>query len=787
MFAKPARLLLLLLAASPCEHGAPAPAVARPGPAAIVEPPPPIEAAPAAPVPNLAPIEELVSSALAQSKLPGCVVVIGRGSGIVYEKAFGLRQVLPEKEPMTEDTLFDLASLTKPIVTATAIVVLADRHLLGLDDAIVRYLPELFPGERGAITVRQLLTHVSGLPAETPLGDYEHGREEALRRIASARLLAPPGSKFVYSDIGYVVLEEVVRRSTGVDLPAFAYGSIFSPLGMTETTFLPGDALRLRAAPTEVRDGGFIRGDVHDPRAFRLGGVAGHAGLFSTAKDLARYAEMLLSRGSLGGVRVLSPEAVAAMTAPHDVPGGIRALGWDMQTRYSINRGTSLSRRAFGHGGYTGTSMWIDPERDLFIIFLSNRVHPDGKGSINALAGDIATFVGHAFDPSPDASEVALAGAPVKLGVDVLAAEHFARLAGAHVALLTNDTARTGGGARTVEVLAAAPSVSLVALLSPEHGLGADRDQRVADGVDTGSHLPIHSLYGENKAPTPEMLAGVDTIVADLPDAGVRFYTYASTLHQTMRVAARLGLRVVVLDRPNPIDGVDVAGPVLQAAEQSFVNHHPLPIRHGMTMGELAEMINADEHLGLALDVVRMKGYRRAAYFDETGLAFRPPSPNLRTVDEALLYPAVAQVEGTNVSVGRGTDAPFEMLGAPWIDGKKLAAAIATQQLGGLVVSVARFTPNSSAYAGVECQGARLRVVDRAKFEPIRTGIALALALRKLYRDKWNPTRLHEMIGHPGVTAAILDLRPLAQIESLWKEDLDAFQMKRAKYLLYPP
>jgi uncharacterized protein YbbC (DUF1343 family) len=204
-----------------------------------------------------------------------------------------------------------------------------------------------------------------------------------------------------------------------------------------------------------------------------------------------------------------------------------------------------------------------------------------------------------------------------------------------------------------------------------------------------------------------------------------------------------------------------------------------------MTMGELAEMINADEHLGLALDVVRMQGYRRAAYFDETGLTFRPPSPNLRTLDETLLYPAVAQVEGTNVSVGRGTDAPFEVLGAPWIDGKKLASALVADQLGGLLVSVAHFTPKSSTYAGVECNGVRLRVADRGKFEPIRTGIALARALRMLYRDKWNASRLHEMIGHAAVTAAILDLRPLAQIEALWKEDLDAFQLKRGKYLLY--
>jgi len=774
--------LFLLLATAACDRAAPLSTPTTPAPT----PTPAIaEAAPDARAvagPSFEGIEPLVDAALAQGKLPGCVVAIGRRSGIVYQKAFGFRQLLPEKEPMTEDTLFDLASLTKPIATATSIMVLVDRHRLALDEPAARYLPELAALGKGAITIRQLLIHVSGLPAETPLGDYEHGRSEALRHIMNVALVAPPGKKFVYSDIGYLLLEEIIRRVAGGELPAFAQDNIFGPLGMSETAFWPGEPLRLRAAPTEVRDGGFIRGDVHDPRAFRLGGAAGHAGLFSTARDLARYARMVLSAGSLDSVQVLSPESVAKMTAPHDVPGGLRALGWDVQSRYSTNRGTSLSRRAYGHGGYTGTSLWIDPERDVFIIFLSNRVHPDGKGSINALAGDIATLAGKAFAP---AREEADGGGKVKLGIDVLAAENFARLRGARIALLTNDAARAGNGTRSVDVFASAPGLTLVSLLTPEHGLGANRDEAIGNGIDPGSHLPVYSLYGEAKAPTADMLAGVDTIVADLQDVGARFYTYASTVHLTMQVAARLGLRMVILDRPNPIDAVDVAGPMLQPSEMSFVNHHPLPIRHGMTMGELGEMINADEHLGLKLDIVLLQNYRRSAYFDETGLAFVPPSPNLRTVDETLLYPAIALVEGTNVSVGRGTDTPFEVLGAPWIDGNKLRSAISGGELA-LTVTPTRFTPKTSVYAGTECQGIRLHVDDRRKFDPVRTGITLALALRKLYRDRWNASRLHEMIGDPAVTAAILDLRPRSNIEGLWKDDLEAFRAKRTKYLLYP-
>ena len=367
-------------------------------------------------------IDRLVAEAIAQGKLPGCVVVIGRAGGIVYQQAFGSRALLPDKEAMTLDTIFDLASLTKPIATATALMVLVDRGKIDLDERVVRYLPEFRAHGKEAISIRQLLTHVSGLPADTPVADYEHGRATALKHVMALSLKAPPGSKSIYSDAGFLVLEEVIRRVTGTDLSAFAENAIFHPLGMNETGFLPSANLRPRIAPTEKRGDAWIRGDVHDPRAYRLGGIAGHAGLFSTAKDLARYARMVLAAGTLDGGRVLSAETLRKMLAPHDVPGGIRALGWDMQSTYSTNRGTALSRRAVGHGGYTGTSLWIDPEQDLFVIFLSNRVHPDGKGSVNTLAGAIATLAGATFA----ATTAPTAGSSLALGIDVLAAENFA-------------------------------------------------------------------------------------------------------------------------------------------------------------------------------------------------------------------------------------------------------------------------------------------------------------------------------------------------------------------------
>ena len=736
-------------------------------------------------------IDRLVAEALAQGKLPGCVVAVGRASGVVYQKAFGARALLPEKEAMTLDTIFDLASLTKPIATATALMVLAEQGKVDLDERAARYVPAFGTHGKDAITLRQLLTHVSGLPAETPVADYEHGRAGAMKHILALSLKAPPGSKFIYSDVGFLVLEEVIRRVTGGDLAAFADASIFRPLAMNDTGFLPPASARPRIAPTEKRGDAWIRGDVHDPRAYRLGGVAGHAGLFSTANDLARYARMVLGAGVLDGARVLSAQSAAKMLAAHDVPGGIRALGWDMQSAYSANRGTALSRRAVGHGGYTGASLWIDPNQDLFVIFLSNRVHPDGKGSINALAGAIATLAGTTLAPTT----VPTASSPLALGIDVLAAESFARLRGLRLALLTNDSARTHDGARTTDVLAARRDLTLVSLLSPEHGLSASRDERIEDGVDAKTKLAVGSLYGGALSPRTARSTGprpvtlppaIDAVVVDLPDVGARFFTYASTLHATMRAAAERGLRVIVLDRPNPIDGIDVAGPMLKASEMSPVNHHPLPVRHGMTMGELAELMNADEHLGLRLEVVHMAGYDRRAYFDETGLVWWPPSPNLRSVGQTVLYAGVALLEATNVSVGRGTDTPFEVIGAPWIDGRALAAELKQAGLAGVSFEITSFTPLENRYKGALCHGIRLRVANRSVFEPVRTGLAMALALRKLHGKDWDAARLRRMLGDPGVAQAILDGRSLSEVEALFRDDLDAFRAKRAKYLQYP-
>jgi uncharacterized protein YbbC (DUF1343 family) len=749
-------------------------------------------------------VDRAVEEAMADRKVPGAVVVLGRRDGALLRRAYGFRELQPDRVPMTLDTVFDLASLTKPVATATGLMVLVDRGLVALGDPLAKYLPEFAACGKGAITLQHLLLHVSGLPADIPTADFEHGRDEAIRRICSASLRAAPGVKSIYSDVGFILLEEVVRRVTGKELPDFAREAVFGPLGMDDTGFVPSGDRKARAAWTEEVDGEWRAGVVHDPRAFRLGGVAGHAGLFSTGDDLARYARAILGGGQLEGHRVLSAQSVGAMIAPYDVPGGIRTLGWQVDSSW---KSAALSPRAFGHFGFTGTAMWIDPDADLFVVVLTNRVHPDGTGDAKPLVARISTLAAQAIAPGVGRVEacvdaVAGAGSPpepaadVRTGIDVLREEGFARLQGAHVGLITNTTGRARDGTSTVDLLASAPGVALVALFAPEHGLGADHEGKLAGGYDEKTGLPVYSLYGDTFAPTPQMLAGIDTLVFDVQDVGTRFFTYASTMRRAMQTARDHDLRFVVLDRPNPIDGVDVAGPVLSPSGRSFVNYHALPVRHGMTVGELAWLFDADDHLGLNLSVVTMRGWRRASYGDETGLPWVNPSPNLHAVSEALLYPALGLLEATNLSVGRGTEAPFERVGAPWIDADLLASALAAEALPGVTFVPETFTPEartdlvgrrgpSPAYAGQVCHGVHVTVTDRAQFEPVRTGLAIARALRHAYRSEWDYDKLDRLVGNADVVKAIDAGLPLASIVDTYRDQLAAFVSKREKYLLY--
>jgi uncharacterized protein YbbC (DUF1343 family)/CubicO group peptidase (beta-lactamase class C family) len=783
---------------------------------------------------RLARIDGVVAEGLTKKQMPGCVVLVGRQGCVTFCKAYGDRAVEPEREPMTIDTVFDLASVTKPVATATSVMLLIERGQLRLSDRVSQHIPEFAANGKQAITVLHLLTHQGGLIADNSINDYADGAEKAIENIWQLKPTAEPGAKFIYSDVGFIVLGELVRKLTGQSVHEFSRDNIFVPLGMAATGYLPPDELRLRAAPTEQRDGHWMRGEIHDPRAFKLGGVAGHAGLFGTADDLAVFAQMLLNRGEFCGVQILGPQTVDLMTRPVAVPGGTRCLGWDHRTGYSSNRGETMSSRAFGHGGFTGTALWIDPHLELFVVFLSNRVHPNGKGLVNPLIGKIGTIAASAvLDAPPELSPLSPpgeragvrgpsgpettptqpaadgrtpGGAPltsrqepspprgegsIKLdvvtGVDVLRRDNFKQLAGRRVGLITNHTGVARDGVSTIKLLHTAPGVKLVALFSPEHGaLGKLDKDNIADGRDPETGLPVFSLYGATRQPTADMLRGIDTLVFDIQDIGTRFYTYVSTMGLAMKACAEHNVKFVVLDRPNPINGVTVEGPVLDAGKESFVGFHRIPVRHGMTVGELAQLFQADLKLDLNLTVIRCEGWKRSSYFDSTGLKWIDPSPNMRSLNAAVLYPGIGLLETTNISVGRGTDTPFELIGAPWMQADVLARELTAVELPGIRFEpVERFQPSSSKWAGTHCKGVRFVVTNREEFQSVRTGLAIGVVLQKHFGSHWDTKSLDRLLCHDGVLRGVTTGQSLSEIESTFARDLREFRERRKKFLLY--
>jgi uncharacterized protein YbbC (DUF1343 family) len=375
---------------------------------------------------------------------------------------------------------------------------------------------------------------------------------------------------------------------------------------------------------------------------------------------------------------------------------------------------------------------------------------------------------------------------PAKTGIDVLAAEGFARLKGRKVGLITNHTGQAVDGTPTIDLLFKADGVKLVALFSPEHGIRGELDEKVGDTVDAKTGLPVYSLYGERRKPTAETLKGIDTLVYDIQDIGCRFYTYISTLGLVLEAAKEHGLRVVVLDRPNPIGGVAVEGPIRDPGRSSFVAYHGLPVRHGLTVGELAKLFNADLDLKVDLDVVQVTGWRRGDHFDRTGLTWRNPSPNMRHLTAALLYPGIGLLETTNVSVGRGTERPFEWIGAPWIDGQRLAAELARRELPGVRFVPVNRTPISSTNKGLACGGVDIIAIDWSKVSPVRLGLEIAVTLRALYPEKWQTKNFDRLLVHKATYDGVVSGKSVADLEQAWQPELDAFRKRRAAVLLYP-
>ncbi|HRI03707.1 MAG TPA: DUF1343 domain-containing protein [Pyrinomonadaceae bacterium] len=822
-------------------------------------------------------IDALVAADIAAKKLPGAVVVVGHKGKIVFRKAYGNRSLVPNVEKMTVDTIFDVASLTKPIATATSIMILVEQGNLRLNDTIGKFIHDIDDENAKRVTIQQLLTHTSGYAPDFDLREKWTGRDGMLAALKKEKLKTAPGTKFVYSDIGFIVLGEIVHRlsnrfsfeffGNAISLPsnlvdsrffatwADSVGKITPPIAFD--TLLVFSKLEKRIAPTENIRGQnnylgskfegdektgseILRGRVHDPTAYRMGGEAGHAGLFSTADDLARYCQMMLNGGTLDGKRVMSAQTVAKMTAPIVVSedGATRGLGWDINTAFSSNRGELFPLGSFGHTGFTGTSVWIDRVSQTFVVFLSNRVHPDGKGDVTPLRAKIATVVASAIEDTPVevyrlaestynsavaaqmpkfvsgqqsavSSQQFIGNQIVKLptppgqlppldgmrpygrlgsvlnGIDILARDKFKQLEGLKIGLVTNQTGRNLAGKQTIDILKEAPNVKLVALFSPEHGIRGLVDDKVSDSVDEKTGLPIYSLYGETRRPKPEQLKDLDAIVYDIQDIGTRFYTYTATLKNVLEEAAKAGKPVFILDRPNPIGGTDVEGPLADEDRLSFIAAHTIPVRYGMTIGELGMMMNTERKIGADLRVIKMENWSRAMWFDETGQTWINPSPNMRSLTEATLYPGIGLLEASNLSVGRGTDTPFEVIGAPWLDGQKLAKYLNERGIKGVRFVPIRFKPNASVFKDEQLSGVNIIITNRDEFNSVRTGVEIAVALRKLYPTEWNVDKYLNLLLNKDIFEWVKRGDTPEEIEGAAKAGVDDFLKRRTPFLLY--
>lgn len=774
-------------------------------------------------------VDGIVKDAIENHEVPGAVVLIGHNGRVVYRKAFGHRSLEPTVEPMTVDTIFDMASLTKCIATGMSVMRLVETGVVRLNDPVAKYIPQFAANGKEQITVRELLTHYSGLRPDLDLDQPWQGYDEAMQRIYAEKPVNPPGARFVYSDINFETLGELVSRVSGMPLDKYAKAHVFIPLGMMHTTFNPPASWRRKIAPTQWGNATMntpvgaaismgphemLRGVVHDPTARRMGGVAGHAGLFSTGDDVAKFAQAMLDR------KALDPLIIEKMTTPQQPPNAtsLRGLAWDIDSSFSTNRGDLLPVGSYGHTGFTGTSLWIDPVTDTYVIILSNSVHPDGKGSAVGIRSKIATAVAAALQLSPPEKEqlrlanitgynetqttvrrIAARNGAVLTGIDVLEASDFKALKEGPkrkpdgdriIGIMTNQSGIDGQGRRTIDVLANVPGIKLAAIFAPEHGATGTLDTTdIGNSVDQATRVPIYSIYGATDAarhPPLDVMQTLDAVVIDIQDVGVRYYTYDTHVGYFLEAGAKTDTEIVVLDRPNPVGGMLVQGPLSDPGTENFVNYTREPTRHGMTTGELAKFFNGERHLNARLTVIPMQGWIRGDWFDSTGLTWINPSPNLRTMNEEALYTGIGIIEGTNISVGRGTDTPFEWLGAPWIKARELADSLNSRQIEGVRFVPVSFTPASNRYANQLCNGVSMIVLDRYTLDGPELGIEVASALHKLYPNDYKLDRWMDLLANRATFDAISRGDDPRFVAEQWRKDLDDFMQVRQNYLIYP-
>ncbi|MCF7787062.1 MAG: DUF1343 domain-containing protein [Prosthecobacter sp.] len=727
-------------------------------------------------------LRAVVSKAVAKGNPPGAVLWF-ESEDKKMTMVEGQRALVPAKEPMTEDTVFDAASLTKVVATLPCVLILMEQGKIELNAEVRRYIPEF----RAGITVRHLLTHTSGLKAGIPKEPEWTGYAEGIARAIASEPDGPPDRFFRYSDINFILLGEIVQRVSGTQLNEFAAKHVFAPLHMDSTRFLPPEDWRPRIAPTEKDENGvMLRGVVHDPTSRKMGGVTGHAGLFTTAGDLAKYARMILQ----GGAGILKPETVKLMTTPQTLATVFerRGLGWDIDSTFSRPRGKTFPIGSFGHTGFTGTSLWIEPASKTFVIFMSSRLHPNGKGSVRDLYEEIGTAAANCVKLTPANGPPwprAETEVPTVMnGIDVLVRRKFAELQGLRIGLVTNQTGIDAQRHSTIDLLAKAPGVKLKKLFSPEHGIRGELDQeKISNSTDKKTGLPVLSLFGEQRAPTQEQLADVDALVFDIQDIGCRFYTYIGTMRLCMEAAAKAKKPFYVLDRVNPIGGTHVEGPAVIDAEKPTATHS-IPLRHGMTAGELAAMMNTERHIGCDLKVIPLEGWQRPMLFDQTGLPWINPSPNMRSLNAALLYPGIGLLE-FSITVGRGTDTPFEVLGAPYVDDLRLSYELNKLGLAGIQFTPVRFTPTASIFKGESCGGVRMAITDRTTLNAVDAGIAIACTLQRLYPKEFKLALVDTLLNRAASVKALRSGDAWKKVVTGWATETQAFEARRRTYLRY--
>ncbi|MFZ0707896.1 MAG: serine hydrolase [Candidatus Korobacteraceae bacterium] len=746
------------------------------------------------------PLDLILQTAVVNKLTPGVVCIVGHNGAVIYRKAFGFRSVNPMLETMTVDTVFDMASLTKVMATTGSILRMVQLGQIKLNDPVAKYIPDFAQNGKEDVTIRQLLTHYSGLRADLDLRPTWSGMEEGYRRANAEKLINPPGSTFLYSDINFIVLGELVQKVGGITLNQYAETFIFGPLGMNTTRFLPPLAWLARTAPTQVNEktGEVLRAVVHDPTARAMGGVAGHAGLFSTADDTAKFAQAMLN----GGAPVWSREIVEKMTTPQQPPNltVVRGLGWDIDSPFSSNRGDLLPVGSYGHTGFTGTSLWIDPTTDSYIILLTNAVHLKG-GTVIALRTEVATAVASILNLSVPQeqkyrlsritgyNEVAAASrrivarnGRVLLGIDELESSDFEALRQfgtnkPRIGLLTNQAAVDSLGHRTIDVLAHGSGLHLAGVFDVD---GAES----AASKDPATGVPVYGLGGDQAGSRPSIdaLRNFDVIVVDVQDTGARVSPLTLDLAAFLDTAAKAGKPVVILDRPNPLNGAYVQGPVVDAGHAGYQS---LPPRHGLTVAELAKLLNAERNINAKLTVVPMKGWIRGDWFDSTGLLWVNPAPDIKDVQQMLLYSGVALLEGTDISIRKGANSAYEMLGAPWIHAVEFAEYLNERKIEGVRFLPVQFTPALGKHARQQCGGVNIMVIDRETLDPAELGIELAAALHKLYPKDFDMTRLSDSLGNQSVVQALQNGEDPRRIADDWRDGLDQFMQVRAKYLIY--